>query len=70
MKALIAPAILGLALAGASPAAAPTKTTASAGMVCQKTGARVDACCCIEKDGAMICTLTGETVSSCCCESE
>jgi hypothetical protein len=47
----------------ASFAPAPARTS----MTCELTGATVESCCCVEKDGAMVCTLTGETVSSCCC---
>ena len=63
MKYLLVSAILALSVLGAAPASDPPK------LVCTKTSASMDACCCVEKDGALVCTLTGEPVDSCCCEA-
>ena len=60
MRKLLASAVLALAGMGAAPAPAPTRS-----MTCTKTGAQVDSCCCVEKDGTMVRTLTGEAVDSC-----
>ena len=70
MKKLIASAILVLAVAGVSLATNASRATNASGTVCTKTGAPIDSCCCIEKDGALVCALTGEPVSSCCCEAQ
>ena len=61
MKKLIGSLALSLLVAASTFAAEGSR------MVCEKTGTVVDACCCVEKDGAIVCSLTGETVSSCCC---
>jgi len=38
------------------------------GWVCQKTGQKVETCCCEQrKDGTLVCTLSDETVKECCC---
>lgn len=56
-------------LALAMLVASSTLLAAGSRMVCEKTGAIVESCCCVEKDGALVCSLTGETISSCCCIS-
>jgi hypothetical protein len=38
-------------------------------LVCEKTGAAVASCCCVQTETARICTLTGEPVSVCCCSA-
>jgi hypothetical protein len=37
-------------------------------MTCTKTGKKIDACCCEEKNGRFYCKLTKETYDKCCCE--
>lgn len=69
MKKLLASAFLVLAVAAVSLATDASRATNASTAVCSKSAARIDSCCCIEKDGALVCTLTGEAVSSCCCET-
>ena len=68
MKKLLASALFAFLVVGGAVATDASRLDASR-MTCSKTGAQVEACCCIERDGVLVCTLTGEAVSSCCCEA-